>query len=276
MKVGIQGVRGAFHEEAAALWFGEDITPHPCRDFTRLLDDLLAGRCDRAVMAVENTISGTIQRNLRLLAERDIRIVGEVRMPIVQNLGALPGVTIEELQEVRSHYMALNQCRHHFIPFPSIRLIDDEDTAIVARQIRDEGWRHVGCIASARALDLYGLNCLGENIADDRANLTRFLVLERGRFADASAHADLATLTLVLPHRTGSLNAALSSLFDHGISLSKVESMPFVGRPYEYEFVMDLEAENARQLIDGIDALKRHADQITLLGMYARDRSQST
>lgn len=224
-------------------------------------------------MAVENTISGTIQRNLRLLAERDLCIVGEVRMPIVQNLGVLPGVSLDELQEVRSHYMALNQCRQYFAPYPAIRLIDDEDTAIVARQIQEEEWRHIGCIASARALELYGLDCLGANIADDKANLTRFLVLDRGRTMQAPPHADLATLTLVLPHRTGSLNGALSSLFEHGISLSKVESMPFVGRPYEYEFVMDLEAENAQQLTEGLHALESHADRITLLGMYQRDRS---
>ena len=273
MKIGIQGVRGAFHEEAAMKWFGEEITPLPCRDFPDLLDALVAGQCDRAVMAVENTISGTMQRNLRLLSERDLFIAGEVRMPIIQNLGVLPGVALADIAEVRSHYMALNQCRRYFLPHPGIRLVDDEDTAIVARQIRENGWTNVGCIASARAIELYELECIGANIADDKANLTRFLVLERGRQRSRPASADLATLTLVLPHRTGSLNSALTCLFEEGISLSKVESMPFVGRPYEYEFVMDLEADDADQLEAGIRSLGAHADRLNLLGMYQRDRS---
>lgn len=271
MKVGIQGVRGAFHEEAAMKWYGEEVDVLPCRDFPEMLDALGAGECDRAVMAVENTISGTMHRNFRLLAQRDLSIVGEVRMPIIQNLGALPGVGLASLKEVRSHYMALNQCRDYFREWPGINLIDDEDTALVAQQIEAHAWTDVGCIASKRALALYGLECLAENIADDRANLTRFLVLERSRQREAPLVANLSTLTVVLPHKTGSLNTVLSALFACGISLSKVESMPIVGRPYEYEFVMDLEAEDVSQLTAGIAAMRAHADQVTVLGIYERD-----
>ena len=271
MRVGIQGIRGAFHEEAALMWFGKEVEVHPCPDFPDMLDAVLNDTCSHAVMAVENTISGTMQRNLKLLSERDLFIVGEVRMRVIQNLGVLPGQDMDDLQEVRSHYMALNQCRRFFLPHPSVRLVNDEDTALVARQIAEHGWADVGCIASRRALALYGLQCLAENIADDKDNLTRFLVIEKGRVRDTPAMANLATITLVLPHRSGSLNAALGCLFDCGITLSKVESMPIVGRPYEYEFVMDLEAETAEVLSTGIAALNGHADHVTLLGMYQRD-----
>lgn len=271
MKVGIQGIRGAFHEEAALKWFGDGLVLHPCRDFPDLLDDLLEGKCDRAVMALENTISGTMQRNLRLLGSRELRIVGEVRMPIIQNLGALPGVTTESLKEVRSHHMALNQCRHFFQPYAGIRLVNDEDTAVAAKLIKDNHWQHVGCIASARALEIYGLQCLGSDIADDSANLTRFLVIERGRTGSIPTGANLATATLVLPHQTGSLNAALSILFRHEISLSKVESMPLLGRPYAYEFVMDLEGADADCLLSGLEELGRYAEALSLLGIYRRD-----
>lgn len=271
MKVGIQGIRGAFHEEAALKWFGDGFTLHACRDFPDLLDDLVAGKCDRAVMALENTISGTMQRNLKLLGNRDVRIVGEVRMPIIQNLGALPGVTVESLQEVRSHHMALNQCRRFFQPYPQIRLVNDEDTAVVAKLIQENNWQHMGCIASARAIEIYGLQCLGSDIADDSANLTRFLVIECGNEGSIPTGANLATVTLVLPHHTGSLNAALSILFRHEISLSKVESMPLVGRPYAYEFVMDLEALDAERLLAGLDELGHYAEALSLLGIYQRD-----
>lgn len=271
MKVGIQGIRGAFHEEAALKWFGDGLALHPCRDFPDLLDDLVAGKCDRAVMALENTISGTMQRNLKLLGNRDVRIVGEVRMPIIQNLGALPGATVESLQEVRSHHMALNQCRRFFHPYPQIRLVNDEDTAVVAKLIQENKWQHMGCIASARAIEIYGLECLGVNIADDPANLTRFLVIEPGNEGAIPAGANLATVTMVLPHHTGSLNAALAILFRHEISLSKVESMPLIGRPYAYEFVMDLEATNAERLMVGLEELRPYADSLSLLGIYQRD-----
>ena len=276
MKVGIQGIRGAFHEEAALRWFGDGHALHPCRDFPDLLDDLVAGKCDRAVMALENTISGTMQRNLKLLGSRDLRIVGEVRMPIIQNLGALPGVTVDALQEVRSHHMALNQCRRFFLPFPGIRLVNDEDTAVVAKLIQENNWQHMGCIASARALELYGLHCLGADIADDPANLTRFLIIERGNEGSIPDGANLATVTMVLPHYTGSLNAALSILFRHEISLSKVESMPLVGRPYAYEFVMDLEGADANCLLSGLDELGRYAEELSLLGMYKRDTTNAS
>ncbi len=253
-------------------WFGGDIEPCPASDFPALLDGLVEGAFDRAVMAVENTISGSMLRNFKLLVERDLCIIGEVRMPIVQNLGAWPGVKLEDLTEVRSHHMALNQCRRFFVPHSRIRLVQDEDTAIVARHIAERELMEVGCVASRRALELYGLECLAEDIADHSANLTRFLVLERGRMRTAAMESDLATISLVLPHKTGSLNAALTCLMDCGVSLSKIESMPIVGRPYEYEFVMDLEAENAQVLQRAVRLLASFSDRIVLLGIYGRDR----
>ena len=276
MQVGIQGVRGAFHEEAAIRWFGGDIDPCPSSDFPDLLDGLVNEAFDRAVMAVENTISGSMLRNFKLLVERDLFIVGEVRMPVIQNLGVLPGVALEELKEVRSHYMALNQCRRFFQPHGNIRLIEDEDTAIVARQIAQHRLKDTGCVASKRAMELYGLDCIAENIADNQANLTRFLVLERGRQRPAVQVADLATISLVLPHKTGSLNAALTCLLQCGVSLSKIESMPIVGRPYEYEFVMDLEAAEASTLLQAVESLQACADRIVLMGMYQSDRSNES
>ena len=273
MKVGIQGVRGAFHEEAALLWFGEGVVPCPAHDFLELVCGLADGTFDRAVMAVENTLSGSILPNFRLLAERDITIMGEVRMPVKQNLGVRPGVRLGDLEEVRSHYMALNQCRGFFRGHPGIRLVNETDTALVAQQISEHRWDRIGCVASMRAMKLYGLECLAEDIADDPSNLTRFVVLAPHRGEVLPEMGDLATITLTLPHKRGSLNGALSCLMDHGISLSKVESMVIPGRPYEYEFVMDLEAPETERLLAGIAALRGHADRLVTLGLYSRDRS---
>lgn len=272
MKVGIQGVRGAFHEEAALRWFGEEVEPCPAHDFPDLVEGLVDGTFDRAVMAVENTLSGSILPNFRLLAERDISIIGEVRMLVRQNLGVLPGVSVEDLEEVRSHYMALNQCRGFFRSHPGIRLVNDVDTAIVAQQIAEHQWSRIGCVASMRALELYGLDCIAEDIADERSNLTRFMVLTPHRNGTLSGEGNLATITLILPHQEGSLNGALTCLMDHGVSLSKVESMVIPGRPYEYEFVMDLEAP-AERLHTGIEALRRRVDRLVVLGLYHRDTS---
>ena len=273
MKVGIQGVRGAFHEEAALRWFGKDVEPCPAHDFPELVRGLADGTFDRAVMAVENTLSGSILPNFRLLSERDISIIGEVRMPVKQNLGVLPGVRLDDLEEVRSHYMALNQCRGYFRGHPSIRLVNETDTALVARQIAEHRWDRIGCVASMRAMELYGLECLAEDIADDPSNLTRFMVLTPHRSEALPEAGDLATITLILPHKRGSLNGALTCLMDHGISLSQGESMVIPGRPYEYEFVMDLEAPETERLHAGIAALRGHADRLVTLGLYGRDRT---
>ena len=151
-------------------------------------------------------------------------------MPVKQNLGVLPGVRLDDL-EVRSHYMALNQCRGYFRGHPGIRLVNETDTALVARQIAEHRWDRIGCVASMRAMELYGLDCLAEDIADDPSNLTRFMVLTPHRSEALPETGDLATITLILPHKRGSLNGALSCLMDHGISLSKVESMVIPGRP---------------------------------------------
>jgi prephenate dehydratase len=172
--------------------------------------------------------------------------------------------------------MALNQCRGYFRGHPGIRLVNDTDTALVARQIAEHRWDRIGCVASMRAMELYGLECLAEDIADDPSNLTRFMVLTPHRHEALPEAGDLATITLILPHKRGSLNGALSCLMDHGISLSKVESMVIPGRPYEYEFVMDLEAPETERLHAGIAALRGHADRLVTLGLYGRDRTCDT
>jgi prephenate dehydratase len=264
--VAIQGVRGAFHEIAARQFFGEHVKPTPALTFEELARKTAEGTVDAAVMAIENSIAGSLLGNYALLRKYRLKIVGEVYLRIQQNLLVYPGVQLADLREVQSHPIALAQCREFFEPYPHIRLVESVDTAESAARIGRRRMKHTGAIASTLAAELYGLDILAPSIETNPLNFTRFLALHR----DIPAwlrHPNKASVHFVVPHgnEMGSLVKVLSVLVKHGSNMSKIQSVPLVGRPGEYRFFIDFLNDD---LAPSIASLQAATDEFELLGVY--------
>lgn len=267
MTVSIQGIKGAFHQEAAHQYFGEETDILPQLDFTSLVDSVLKMEADYGIMAIENTISGTIHNNFNLIRQSNLKIVGEVYLRIEQNLVALPGTKIKDLEQVNSHYMAINQCREFFKSFPHIKLVDDSDTAQSMKDIADKKLKNVGAIGSKVGAEQFGLEILANSIETHKKNYTRFLILQKEPFDDLKDF-NKASLALILPHKQGSLAKILSIIDIYNINLSKIESLPMIGEPWHYLFYIDILFENKETYQHMIQAISPLVDELHILGEY--------
>lgn len=272
-RVAIQGVRGAFHEIAARQFFGEATIPVPALSFPILFAQAAdAAQTDAAILAIENSIAGSILGNYKLLQDSDLAIIGEVYLRIQQNLLALPGVSIPELREVHSHPMALAQCDVYFRQFPRIRLVESEDTAESAARIARKHLKHTGAIASTLAAELYGLSVLAPAIETVPENYTRFLAVRRRTEAVAITNANKASVCFTTAHEPGSLANVLSLLANEGANLTKIQSVPLLGRPWEYQFFVDFTVSDiagaAAKLQDVIAKIVRQTGNCQILGIY--------
>lgn len=267
-RVAIQGVRGAFHEIAARQYFGDHIDVVPALSFETLFDKVADPQVtDAAVVAIENSIAGSILGNYRLLVNSDLNVVGEVYLRIQQNLLALPGVALESLREVHSHPMALAQCSEFFKKHPHIRLVESQDTAESAAHIVRRRAKHIGAIASTLAANIYGLHVLQPAIETVPQNYTRFLVVRRREDSRPVADANKVSLSFTLPHAPGSLANILSHLAASGADLTKIQSVPLLGRPWEYQFIVDFKSEPSHiQTI--IAQLECRSTALRILGIY--------
>lgn len=268
-RVVIQGVRGAFHEMAARKFLGDDIEIVPALSFRELFvraND--PTQTDIAVLAIENSIAGSIIENYLLLENNALHIVGEVFLPIHQNLMALPGVKIEEIEEVHSHPMALAQCAVFFEAYPHIRLVRSDDTAASAAEIVQKGLRTRAAIASELAAQLYHLDIIAPSIETDQENYTRFYILQRDTPDDClPENANKASVCFSLRHENGSLANILNLLARAGANLTKIQSLPLLGRPWEYRFFVDFTAKSGT--LNAICAiLKGNTHNFKTLGLY--------
>lgn len=218
-------------------------------------------------MAIENTIAGSILPNYNLLQNNSLHIVGELMLRIRQNLLTLPGASIEQLREVRSHPVALAQCKDFFAQHPHIRLVESEDTAASAAWVALENNPQMGAIASSLAADIHGLQVLAANIETYQANYTRFLLLNRGDWSP-TPDANKAALCLVLPHQPGSLSQALERLAVAGANLTKIQSAPLPEHPWEYQFFLDFIHDDPGKLLHCIEMLKHQSLSLKVLGVY--------
>ncbi|MCC6461062.1 MAG: prephenate dehydratase [Saprospiraceae bacterium] len=268
-RIVIQGVRGAFHEMAARELFGSAIDLVPALSFDELMRKTAdPASADAAVMAIENSLAGSILGNYLLLQNNDLCITGELTIPIRQNLMALPGVRLADLQEVHSHPMALAQCSEYFRQFPHIRLVESEDTAESAARIARNQTRHTGAIAGALAAELYGLHILAPGIETHAANFTRFLALRRRDSAQAPAGANKVSISFRLPHRPGSLGRILGMLAAQSANLTKIQSVPIVGQVGEYLFLVDFTVQNPGVLPETLRLLDVMCDHCRVFGIY--------
>jgi len=268
MKVGIQGIRGAFHEVAAGVYFGDklaEVVPH--LTFEQLVDAVENESDDYGIIAIENTISGTIHANLNLIRNRDVEICGEIFLRISQNLASLPGSHINDINEVRSHYMAINQCRVFFRQYPHIRLVESEDTALSMKEIADTRQPGLGAIGSLLASQIYGLEVLASDIETNKKNYTRFLIITKNNH-HTSKVLNKASINIVLQNTKGSLSQILSIIAFYGIDLTKIESVPIIGEPWNYMFYIDLKFTELQKYFDMISAIRPLIKQIKVLGIY--------
>ncbi len=276
MKIAMQGVRGAFHEIAIRKYFnGDNYEVVPCNSFNELFDALRFDRADYGMVAIENSIAGSILPNYTLLRESGLRILGEVYLRIEQHLVALPGQTLTDIKKVYSHPMALQQCREFLTPLrrKGVQLVDSEDTALSAQWISEGKMKGVAAIASRLAAKLYHLDILAESIETNKMNYTRFIVVSD----DTNYHHDLdgqkpdkASLCFVLPHQQGRLSEVLSVLSFYKINLSKIQSLPIVGQEWEYLFYVDVDFNDFQKYRQSLDAIRPLLSELTVFGEYKK------
>jgi prephenate dehydratase len=267
MKIAYQGEPGAF-SEAAARRVDPDAPLIPCRSFDEVFDTVQAGTAAYGVLPIENSIGGSIHRNYDLLLERNLPIVGEVELPVVHHLLALAGATLDGLRRVYSHPQGLAQCERFLRTLTNVEIIATYDTAGSAKMVADAGLTDAGAIASARAGEVFGLQSLAASVQDFDDNITRFLVVGAAPLPNRAP--DKTSIVFSLPNEPGSLFKALSVFALRGISLTKLESRPIPGRPWEYLFYVDLAA--ARDEVPCTRALAHlgeFAPLLRTLGTYA-------
>lgn len=270
LRVCIQGYSGAFHEIAARFCFDQqDIKVVPAHTFESLIEQLESGQtADIGLMAIENTLAGSLMHNYKLLQESSLHIVDEVYLRIKQNLMVLPGQQISDLTEVHSHPVAIQQCRKFFRDYPNIRLVQIEDTALAARNIKEQKLKHVGAIASSLAADIYGMEMLAKGIETNKKNHTRFLVLQNQK--QIKKEANKVSLSFSVDHEVGSLYKLLAVLAAYNINLTKIQSAPIIGRPWEYRFFVDFISAGNMSIEQAIEAIRPLAHNLKVMGIYPR------
>lgn len=267
-KVAIQGIAGSFHHQVAREYFGNDVEVEECMSFQEVVANLLAGRSGKAVMAIENSIVGSILPNYALIDDNNLRITGEHYIPIQMNMMAVPGQKIEDIKKVYSHPMALLQCKEFFKNYPHIKLVEDEDTASVAKRISENGKKHVAALASRAAANLFDLEILAENVHTLKSNSTRFLVLQKNNEDLKENISDKASMKFILESRRGSLAEVLEIISDHKLDMSKIQSVPVGNTPWKYAFFVDVLFDMPGDFEEALALLMKKTDRLTVLGTY--------
>ncbi|MBO8484188.1 MAG: prephenate dehydratase [Bacteroidetes bacterium] len=268
-KVAIQGFAGCFHEQAARLFYGKgkELGIVECGTFDGLYESLEQKKADAAIMAIENTVSGGLLPNFELLRKHDRKIKGEIFLRICQNLMVMPGQTIRDIHEVRTHYMAINQTRQFFSNYPHIRLVESEDTAKSAADIAAGKIYGVGAVASALAADLYGLEIIAPGIETYKQNFTRFLVMDDGIEVPEDS-IDKVSLCFTLPHKAGSLAQVLTILSFYDMNLTRIQSLPIPGREWQYFFYVDIKFDSYKRYVQALSAVRPLMEDLKVLGEY--------
>lgn len=269
IKIAIQGVKASFHEEAAYKYFGKDIETLECSSFKKTCDLLKQGKADYVVMAIENSIAGSILPNYNLLRDYRFHIIGEVHLNIQQHLLALPGIKISDVQFVESHPIAIRQCDEFLSDHPEWTIKEGIDTAACAKKILDEKLTHTAAIASEAAAKLYGLEILEKRIETNKKNSTRFLILSNE--LEEQKNANKASLSFQTSHAIGALAMVLQCFAEQNVNLSKIQSMPVVGRRNEYDFYVDVEWKKQADYDAAIRKVLKHTVNFSIMGEYLKN-----
>lgn len=269
-RIAIQGERGSNSHMAALEMLG-DVEVVPCSVSAEVIDAVLMQRVDAAVLPIENSLHGSVAEHYDLFLTHPVRIDGESLLRIRHNLIAAPGVKLEEIRSVLSHPVALSQCRKFLAEFKQAKAVPFYDTAGSVKHVMEEGLRDTAGIAPKLAAEEYGAEVLVAGIEDHAQNITRFHLLRRSADArpEGLAAADKLTLAFVVEHRPGTLVVALERLRDVGVDLTKIESRPVPGKPWEYVFYAELRYDGEAMADGAVRSLVEHCSMVKELGRYA-------
>jgi prephenate dehydratase len=273
VKVSIQGFEGSFHQEASRQFFGKEVEVICCSTFREVIK--IAGNkkeSDGGVMAIENSIAGSILPNYNLLQKSNLKVVGEVYLQIKQNLLVNPGVKLEDIKEVHSHPMAIQQC-FGFLDKYNWKLIESEDTALSAKHIHQHKSKHIAAIASKLAAELYNLDVIAPGIQTLKHNYTRFLILQREDEAIEVEDANKASINFHTDHSKGSLAKVLTKIAEEGVNLSKLQSFPIPGSDWKYSFHADVEFDNLKQFNKVVKSMTALTEELKVYGVYKNGNS---
>ena len=274
LNISIQGCEGSFHQMAAQQFFGKQVQVIPCATFRELVK--IAGNkkeSDGGIMAIENSIAGSILPNYQLLQKSGLVVTGEIYLQIRQNLLVNPGVTLDDIKEVHSHSMAIQQC-FGFLDKYDWKLVETEDTALSAKWIHQRRSRHIAAIASRLAAELFELHIIAPNIHTLKDNYTRFLVVQPS-INEPEQQADKASVNFSTDHSRGSLARVLTHIAEGGINLSKLQSFPIPGSDWKYSFHADMEFDSLEQFHEVIEKMRSVTADLKVYGVYKKGRTVS-
>jgi len=272
-RVSIQGYEGSFHQVAAWQFFGKQVEVIPCATFREVVK--IAGNkkeSDGGVMAIENSIAGSILPNYNLLQKSNLRIVGELYLHIKQQLLVNPGVKLDDIREVHSHPMAIQQCLEYLDKY-NWKLVETEDTALSAKHVHQHRSKHIAAIASKLAADLFHLEVIAPNIHTIKSNYTRFLVLQREDIAQSDPEANKASVNFHTDHSRGSLARVLTRIAEGGVNLSKLQSFPIPGTDWQYSFHADMEFDSPEQFEEVVNGIKALTSELKIYGTYKKGKT---
>jgi len=269
-RVAIQGIKASFHEEAAFKFFGADIETVECNSFKQTCDVLVDDKADFVIMAIENSIAGSLLPNYTLIREYNFAVVGEVYLPIQLHLLALPGVKFEDIKVATSHPIAIRQCVDFFEEFPQIQVVEGNDTAACAKKIRDEKLKDTVAIANALAAETYGLNIIERRIESNKKNFTRFLILQKSKTATEKG-INKASICFQVGHHVGALSQVLQIFAELNVNLTKIQSMPVLGKRNEYYFYVDIEWKNMENYDTAIRRALKYTVNFNIMGEYVKN-----
>ena len=271
-RIAIQGGAGAFHEIAAQEYFkNEKLEIVPCLAFRDIFIESEKDTELIGIMAIENTIAGGLLQNHNLLTNNNLQIAGEHKLRISHSLAALSGQSVSDIKEVVSHPMALMQCEDFLDTLPDVKIVEHDDTALAAKEIRDKNLTGTAAICSTLAAELYGLEILAKGIETNKRNFTRFLVLAREemlREVQKGKTINKSSLVFLLPHSEGSLSRVLSVLSFYDINLTRIQSLPIIGQEWQYQFYIDLTFADYNRYKQAVDAIMPLISELKILGEY--------
>lgn len=273
MKIAIQGIKGSFHHIVALNYFGPTVDVIECITFQEIIDKLNQKEVERGVMALENSIAGSILPNYALIDDYNMHVIGEYNFSIDHNLMCYKNQTLEDIKEVHSHPMALLQCKEFFNDYDHIRLVEATDTAKVAQLILKEKLKGVAAIGSKEAAKTYNLNVLSESIQTINNNVTRFAILKNNLEPFGKTSYDKASLKFTLDHQRGSLAAVLNVLSDCLLNLTKIQSLPVIKTPGKYAFFVDVKFEKIDFFQKAVSILKIMALEFKIIGQYLEHKN---
>jgi prephenate dehydratase len=268
LNVAIQGITASFHEVAALTYFDEPIDTIECLTFHQLCESLKSEQADYAVMAIENSIAGSILPNYFLLQEYHFNIIGELYLPIHMHLLALPGVKLKDLQTIESHPMAIRQCTEFLHSLNGVEVRESDDTALSAKRVSELKLSNTAAIANEHAAKKFGLQILEKRIETHKKNFTRFLILTKK--TNGKIESNKASLCFEVANEVGSLAEALMTFKNYSINLSKIQSIPIIGRPNEYSIHIDVEWKKRKNYDDAIAQILRQVKNLNVLGEYKK------